>query len=124
MFPTVPRPRRRPCSSTWRRTEMALLECRGLAVSYGGLAALKPIDLCVETGQLVGLIGPNGAGKTTLIDGLTGFARNTGDVAFAGRPLNGLRPHARARAGLTRTFQNLELFEDLTIRENVLVAAE
>ena len=103
---------------------MALLDCRELAVSYGGLAALKPVDLTVDSGQLVGLIGPNGAGKTTLIDGLTGFVRSSGDVMFAGRKLNGLRPHARARAGLARTFQSLELFEDLTVRENVLVAAE
>jgi branched-chain amino acid transport system ATP-binding protein len=101
-----------------------MLECREVSVSYGGLLAVKPTSLHVERGQLVGLIGPNGAGKTTLIDALTGFVRSAGAVVFDGQDLSGLRPHRRVQAGLGRTFQSLELFEDLSVRENLLVAAE
>ncbi len=104
---------------------MALLESKGLTVRYGGLAANADVDLKVETGQLVGLIGPNGAGKTTFIDAITGFtAISSGGVTFDGHDLDGVTPDERARLGLTRTFQSLELFEDLTVRENLLVAAE
>ena len=103
---------------------MALLQCRGVSVRYGGVAALSATDLDVGAGQLVGLIGPNGAGKTTFIDAVTGFARSSGRVNFSGREINRLRAHARVLAGLGRTFQNLELFEDLTVDENLLVAAE
>ena len=103
---------------------MALLECRGVSVKYGGLLAVEPTDLAVERGQLVGLIGPNGAGKTTLIDAITGFTTSTGAVVFDGVDLSGMRAHRRARAGLGRTFQQLELFDDLTVTENLLVAAE
>jgi branched-chain amino acid transport system ATP-binding protein len=104
---------------------MALLESNGLTVRYGGLAANADVDLKVETGQLVGLIGPNGAGKTTFIDAITGFtAISSGGVTFDGHDLAGVTPSQRALLGLTRTFQSLELFEDLTVRENLLVAAE
>jgi branched-chain amino acid transport system ATP-binding protein len=104
---------------------MALLESNGLTVRYGGLAANADVDLKVEMGQLVGLIGPNGAGKTTFIDAITGFtAVSSGGVTFDGVDLEGVSPDHRARMGLTRTFQSLELFEDLTVRENLLVAAE
>jgi branched-chain amino acid transport system ATP-binding protein len=104
---------------------MALLESNGLTVRYGGLAANADVDLKVETGQLVGLIGPNGAGKTTFIDAITGFtAISSGSVTFDGHDLAEVTPDQRALLGLTRTFQSLELFEDLTVRENLLVAAE
>ena len=104
---------------------MALLETKGLTVRYGGLAANADVDLKVETGQLVGLIGPNGAGKTTFIDAITGFtAVSSGSVTFDGLDLDGVAPDERAHRGLTRTFQSLELFEDLTVRDNLLVAAE
>jgi len=104
---------------------MALLESNGLTVRYGGLAANADVDLKVETGQLVGLIGPNGAGKTTFIDAITGFtAISSGSVTFDGHDLAEVTPDQRARLGLTRTFQSLELVEDLTVRENLLVAAE
>ncbi len=96
---------------------MALLEAKGLTVTYGGLNANDEIDLECETGKLVGLIGPNGAGKTTFIDAITGFTPITrGYVGFDGVDLAGLRPDARAKSGLVRTFQSLELFEDLTVR--------
>jgi branched-chain amino acid transport system ATP-binding protein len=104
---------------------MALLEARGLTVSYGGLHANELIDLDCEEGKLVGLIGPNGAGKTTFIDAITGFtAVSAGSVTFDGRDLDGVSPDQRAKIGLTRTFQSLELFEDLSVRDNLMAAAE
>ena len=104
---------------------MALLDAKGLTVTYGGLNANDEIDLECEAGKLVGLIGPNGAGKTTFIDAITGFTPITrGFVTFDGVDLAGLRPDARAKLGLVRTFQSLELFEDLTVLDNLLVAAD
>lgn len=103
----------------------ALLEAASLTVSYGGLNANDSIDLAVERGRVVGLIGPNGAGKTTFIDAITGFtAPTSGRVIFDGRDINTLTPAQRAGAGLTRTFQSLELFDDLTVWDNLLVPAE
>jgi len=104
---------------------MALLETRSLTVRYGGLAANLDIDLDVEEGKLVGLIGPNGAGKTTFIDAITGFTPiSLGSIRFDGEDISALAPDRRAHLGLSRTFQSLELFEDLTVRDNLLVAAE
>ena len=104
---------------------MPLLDIHGLTVRYGGLYANGDIDLSVETGTVVGLIGPNGAGKTTFIDAITGFTQVTsGFVEFDGNDLTGMAPDRRAHLGLSRTFQSLELFEDLTVRDNLLVAAE
>jgi branched-chain amino acid transport system ATP-binding protein len=101
-----------------------LLQTVDLSVAFGGLRAVSDVSITVEPGTLVGLIGPNGAGKTTFIDAVTGFVPSTGRVLFEGREVNGLEPHRRARAGLVRTWQSLELFDDLDIRENLLVAAE
>lgn len=104
---------------------MALLEARGLSVNYGGLYANKDIDLDCQTGKLVGLIGPNGAGKTTFIDAITGFTPvSEGRVTFDGVDLAKISPDQRAVMGLTRTFQSLELFEDLSVRDNLMAAAE
>jgi branched-chain amino acid transport system ATP-binding protein len=102
----------------------ALLEVEGLTVSFGGVAAVDHVSLDVSEGELVALIGPNGAGKTTFIDAVTGFVKARGTVRFAGRSLGGMPPHRRARAGLARTFQSLELFEDLSVVENLLITAE
>jgi branched-chain amino acid transport system ATP-binding protein len=102
----------------------AVLEARGVSVSFGGVRALVDVDLRVEPGQLVGLIGPNGAGKTTFIDAISGFVRYRGNVLLDGRDLTGIAPHERSRLGLARTWQSVELFDDLTVRENVAVAAE
>ena len=77
--------------------------------------AVDDVDLEVGEGQLVGLIGPNGAGKTTFIDAITGFVRSSGRVELDGTDLTGLPPHARARRGLARTWQSIELFDDLTV---------
>ena len=103
---------------------MDLLRTRGMSVTFGGLRAVDEVDITVRRGQLVGLIGPNGAGKTTFIDGVTGFVPTSGVVEFKGQEINNLPVHRRARLGLGRTWQSLELFDDLTIEENVLVAAQ
>jgi branched-chain amino acid transport system ATP-binding protein len=103
---------------------MSLLEVHDLTVRHGGLVALDGVTLAAEAGSIVGLIGPNGAGKTTFIDTITGFTpAHRGRVSFAGTDLTRAAPHARARAGLVRTFQSLELFDDLSVRDNLLVAA-
>jgi ABC-type branched-subunit amino acid transport system ATPase component len=101
----------------------AVLHARDVSVRFGGVHALAGLDLDVEEGQLVGLIGPNGAGKTTFVDAVTGFARYTGRVELDGRDLAGLPAHERARLGLSRTWQSTELFDDLSIRENLSVAS-
>ena len=103
---------------------MALLETYGMSVTFGGLKAVDEVDFKVEQGQLVGLIGPNGAGKTTFIDGITGFVPTTGRIVFDGDEIGALPAHQRASRGLGRTWQSLELFDDLTIEENLQVAAE
>jgi branched-chain amino acid transport system ATP-binding protein len=100
-----------------------VLEATGVSVSFGGVKAVVDVDLQVEAGSLVGLIGPNGAGKTTFIDALSGFVRSEGTVRLDGTDLTGLSPHRRARLGLARTWQSIELFDDLTVGENLHVAA-
>jgi branched-chain amino acid transport system ATP-binding protein len=100
-----------------------VLEATGISVSFGGVHAVVDVDLEVGEGQLVGLIGPNGAGKTTFIDAISGFVRAGGSVRLDGANLTGLPPHRRARRGLARTWQSIELFDDLSIGENLLVAS-
>jgi branched-chain amino acid transport system ATP-binding protein len=101
-----------------------VLEVADLTVRHGGLVALDSVTLEVAEGEITGLIGPNGAGKTTFIDTVAGFTTpERGRVALGGEPVIDLAPHDRARRGLARTFQSLELFDDLTVRENLLVAA-
>jgi branched-chain amino acid transport system ATP-binding protein len=104
--------------------ETPVLDARAVSVNFGGVRALVDVDLRVEPGQLLGLIGPNGAGKTTFIDAISGFVRYRGDVLLDGRDLSGKPPHERARLGLARTWQSVELFDDLTVFENISVAAE
>ena len=103
---------------------MSVLTARGISVSFGGVHAVVDVDLEVEPGQLVGLIGPNGAGKTTFVDAITGFVPHRGTVELDGTDITGLHPHARARQGLARTWQAIELFDDLSVRENLTVAAD
>jgi branched-chain amino acid transport system ATP-binding protein len=100
-----------------------VLKATGISVRFGGLHAVDEVDLEVGEGQLVGLIGPNGAGKTTFIDAISGFVRSEGTVELDGADLTRLPPHARARRGLARTWQSIELFDDLSIGENLLVAS-
>jgi branched-chain amino acid transport system ATP-binding protein len=105
-------------------TPPPLLEVEDLGVQYGGVVALDGVSFDVGEGEVVGLIGPNGAGKTTCIDIVSGFlASDTGTVRFGGRDLTGVSPHDRSRRGFVRTFQSLELFDDLSVRENLMVAA-
>jgi branched-chain amino acid transport system ATP-binding protein len=102
-----------------------LLDVKGLRVTYGGVVAVSDVDLQVAEGTVFGLIGPNGAGKTSMVDALTGYTRaSAGRVTFDGRDIGRLRPYRRARLGLARTFQSVELFDDLTVDENLLVASE
>ena len=104
---------------------MPLLEVRGVNVHFGGNHAVRDVDLTVEAGRITGLIGPNGAGKTTTFNVITGLLEATsGRVILDGDDINGLPPHKRARRGIARTFQRLEVFGSLTAYENVLAAAE
>jgi ABC-type branched-subunit amino acid transport system ATPase component len=95
-----------------------------LTVRFGGLSAVADVSLQVERGSFVGLIGPNGAGKTTFVDALTGLVPSSGEIWFEGSRIDGLPAYRRSRAGLGRTFQSLELFEELTVQENLTVVAE
>jgi branched-chain amino acid transport system ATP-binding protein len=99
-----------------------ILEARKVTRRFGGLVAVREVDLTVGQGQIIGLIGPNGAGKTTFFNCITGmFAPSDGDVLFEGRRINGLSPDRITKLGIARTFQNLRLFSNMSARENVLV---
>ena len=102
---------------------MALLEVKKLTKNFGGLTAVSDVSLELNEGELVGLIGPNGAGKTTLFNLLTGvYEPSEGTVILDGHLLNGKAPYKIATLGLSRTFQNIRLFKDLTVLDNVLIA--
>jgi len=101
------------------------LEVSGVAVRYGGTTAVDDVSLTVTPGRIVGLIGPNGAGKTSLVDAVTGFVRAPeGSITLDGREITGWSPVRRARAGLGRSFQSLELFEDATVFDNLRAASD
>jgi branched-chain amino acid transport system ATP-binding protein len=103
---------------------MSLLTVRNVTVRFGGNVALENVGLDAEAGEVTGLIGPNGAGKTTLFNVVTGLqVPQRGDVRLGHTDLTRLPPYRRARAGMARTFQRLELFGLLTVRENVELAA-
>jgi len=111
--------------STLRRGVEPLLEVDQLVVRFGGLVAVDGVSLQAYPGSVMGLIGPNGAGKTTLFNVIAGILRAShGSVRVGGRDVSKLPPHRRARLGIGRTFQRLEVFGTLTVRENLLVAAE
>jgi branched-chain amino acid transport system ATP-binding protein len=101
----------------------AVLEASKITVSFGSVQALVDVDLDVPAGKLVGLIGPNGAGKTTFIDAVTGFVPASGTVLLGGRDISAEPPHVRAQLGLARTWQTIELFDDLSVQENCVVAS-
>jgi branched-chain amino acid transport system ATP-binding protein len=99
-----------------------LLEISHIGKSFGGLTALDDVSFCVEQGQIKSLIGPNGAGKTTLYNIVSGFhAPSRGQVFFREETINGLKPHLIAEKGIARTFQNVELFGNMTVIENVMM---
>ena len=100
----------------------SLLQVSGVSKRFGGVQALVEVGFDVAPWQIYGLIGPNGAGKTTLFNVLTGLtAPDAGSAVLDGRPLLGLKPHAIAQAGIARTFQNIRLFANLTVLENVMI---
>ncbi|MDI3280383.1 MAG: ABC transporter ATP-binding protein [Bacillota bacterium] len=102
---------------------MNLLEIKGLCKNFGGLQAVSNFDLTLAEGELHGLIGPNGAGKTTVFNLITGIYRPTaGSIFFQGRELVGLRPHQITRLGIARTFQNIRLFGQMTVLDNIRLA--
>ncbi len=104
---------------------MERLEVTGITVRFGGNIALRDVDFIGEPGKITGLIGPNGAGKTTLFNVITGLlSPSSGEVRIGGRDVTRLAPFRRARHGLARTFQRLELWGQLSVRENVAVAAD
>jgi branched-chain amino acid transport system permease protein len=99
-----------------------LLEVSDLTVRFGGLVALRSVELTVPAQAMVAVIGPNGSGKSTLFNVVTGLLPvHTGSIAFAGREIGRLRPHAVLEGGITRTFQNIRLFPNLTVLENVMI---
>ena len=102
----------------------ALLETRNLTRRFGGLVAVNDVSFTVAPAEIVGLIGPNGAGKTTLFNLLVGlFPPSEGQVLFRGERISGRKPHAIARAGLTKTFQNVALFMESSVLDNVVTGA-
>ena len=104
---------------------MALLEARSVTVRFAGVVAARYVSIGIDPGEVVGLIGPNGAGKTTVLGVLSGFVRpSEGRVVMDGRDVTEWAAERRAAAGLARTFQRLELFWTMTVRDNLLVAAE
>ena len=101
-----------------------LLDVQGLSVQFGGLRAVEDVSFTVGRNEIVGLIGPNGAGKTTIFNTLCGIIRPTaGRTLFDGRDMAGLPPERVAALGIARTFQNVRLFGELTLRENVMMGA-
>lgn len=99
-----------------------LLKIESLTKNFGGLRALNQVDLRVEEGMIVGLIGPNGSGKTTLFDLLTGvYGPDSGDIIFMNKSIKGLKSHQISALGISRTFQNIRLFNNMTALENILV---
>ena len=106
------------------QTSPPLLRARGLTKVFGGLIAVDDVSLSVAEGEIVGLIGPNGAGKTTLFGLVSGFiAPDQGDVQFRGESIVGLRPHQICQRGLSRTFQIVQPFANLSVLDNVMVGA-
>jgi ABC-type branched-subunit amino acid transport system ATPase component len=116
---------RLPAETTTMTVQPRTLEIRDLTVRYDGTVAVERFSATVEPGHILGLIGPNGAGKTTLIDAVTGFKRAAGgELYLDGEDIGGLSPTRRARAGVARSFQSLELFEDSTVLANLRSATD
>ena len=100
-----------------------LLELNEVSKSFGGVAALTGVSFGVKQGEVFGVIGPNGAGKTTLFNLITGvFPASSGEIVFDGMSVVGIKPHRTVEMGIARTFQNIRLFKDLSVLDNVLIA--
>jgi len=132
-------PARRTRAERWRQENMvnlaageeqahrvrpAALTVRSVGVTFAAVRAVDGVSLQVMPGEIVGVVGANGAGKTTLIDAITGFVRSTGSVDLGGVDLSAASTHARARAGISRSWQSLELIEDLPVLENLRIASD
>jgi branched-chain amino acid transport system ATP-binding protein len=103
---------------------MALLEIKGIGLSFGGLRAVDNVNIHVNQGEVVSLIGPNGAGKTTIFNILTGIYKiDTGEILFEDKPIHNQIPQDIVKAGIARTFQNIRLFRNMRVIENVLVGS-
>lgn len=99
-----------------------VLEIKKISKNFGGIQALTDVSFSIEQGEVLGLIGPNGAGKTTMFNMITAmFPPSSGEIVFTGQSLTGLKPHEITKRGICRTFQNIRLFSELTVRENVMV---
>ncbi|HHW45201.1 ATP-binding cassette domain-containing protein [Desulfofundulus thermobenzoicus] len=100
----------------------AILELKGLSIRFGGLAAVDDVDLSIETGEIRALIGPNGAGKSTIFNLITGiYPPTAGEIFFKGKKINGLRSYQITALGIARTFQNIRLFGNLSVIDNVKI---
>jgi branched-chain amino acid transport system permease protein len=122
--PDAPTPLPVPRQKADVARDATVLSVRGVSVDFGGVHALRDVTLEVRAGELVGLIGPNGAGKSTFLDAVGGFVANDGRVALDGHDIGRLPAYERSRRGLGRTWQSTELFHDLDVRENLLVATD
>ena len=99
-----------------------MLKCERLTIRFGGLSAIDCLDFEIAAGEIRGLIGPNGSGTTTLFNLISGlYTPTSGSIVFEGKPIAGRRPDEVTRAGIARTFQNIRLFGDMTVWENLLV---
>jgi branched-chain amino acid transport system ATP-binding protein len=99
-----------------------ILQVKDVSIHFGGLQAINRLSFRVEKGQIFSIIGPNGAGKTTAINLITGiYSPSSGDIFFQNRRITGKKPHQAARSGIARTFQNIQVFDNMTARENVMV---
>src|SRR5262249_56914805 len=101
---------------------MTILAAKGVTKRFGSLMAVSRVDVSIEPGTIHAIIGPNGAGKTTLFNCVTGlYAHDEGSIQFKGRPLERLKSHERVRLGMSRTFQNIRLFPQMSVLENIMV---
>jgi branched-chain amino acid transport system ATP-binding protein len=99
-----------------------VLACENISRWFGGVQALKDVDLSIGQGEILGLVGPNGSGKTTLVNAIAGFyPPQQGRILFEGRPINRLKPHRIAQQGIARTFQNVALFKGMSVLDNILM---
>lgn len=102
---------------------MSLLKIDKLTIKFGGLTAVSGLDLVINENEIIGLIGPNGAGKTTCFNMITGvYSPTSGNVIFEGKNITGMKTHEITKLGIARTFQNIRLFKDLSVLENVIIA--